>query len=130
MPYFRKNIRLKNYNYSTCNYYFVTICTHNRQNLFLPHLDPKYGHKLNITSSFYNNQNVAAPLCGTNTTILLDKIKQIPGYYTAEVDFYCLMPNHLHLIIYLSSNNKTPLWLIIKAFKDWTTREIKKAAHL
>lgn len=30
----RKQIRLKDYDYSQNGYYFVTICTHNRQNLF------------------------------------------------------------------------------------------------
>lgn len=30
----RKNIRLKNYDYSQCNAYFITICTYNRANLF------------------------------------------------------------------------------------------------
>ncbi|MDD4568860.1 MAG: hypothetical protein PHE70_01830 [Tepidanaerobacteraceae bacterium] len=29
----RKNIRLKEYDYSQAGYNFVTICTHNRQNL-------------------------------------------------------------------------------------------------
>ena len=30
----RKNLRLKEYDYSQNGYYFITICTHNRQNLF------------------------------------------------------------------------------------------------
>ena len=30
----RKQIRLKDYDYSQNGYYFITICTHNRQNLF------------------------------------------------------------------------------------------------
>ncbi|MEG1845892.1 MAG: hypothetical protein RR239_03220, partial [Oscillospiraceae bacterium] len=30
----RKNIRLKNYDYSQNNVYFVTVCTHNRMHLF------------------------------------------------------------------------------------------------
>ena len=31
----RKNIRLKDYDYSKDNAYFITICTHNRKNLFV-----------------------------------------------------------------------------------------------
>ena len=27
----RKNIRLKNYDYSRCGYYFITICTYNHE---------------------------------------------------------------------------------------------------
>ena len=30
----RKKLRLENYDYSQCNAYFVTLCTHNRQQLF------------------------------------------------------------------------------------------------
>lgn len=30
----RKQTRLKDYDYSQNGYYFITICTHNRQNLF------------------------------------------------------------------------------------------------
>jgi len=30
----RKSIRLKNYDYSKEGLYFITICTHNRENLF------------------------------------------------------------------------------------------------
>jgi REP element-mobilizing transposase RayT len=30
----RRSIRLKEYDYSTAGYYFVTICTQNRENLF------------------------------------------------------------------------------------------------
>ena len=33
LPY-RKSIRLKNYDYSSNGYYFVTICTQNREKLF------------------------------------------------------------------------------------------------
>lgn len=30
----RKQIRLKDYDYSQNGYYFITVCTHNQQNLF------------------------------------------------------------------------------------------------
>lgn len=30
----RKSIRLKEYDYSQPGYYFITFCTHNRENLF------------------------------------------------------------------------------------------------
>ena len=30
----RKNIRLKDYDYSQAGYYFVTICTNDKKNLF------------------------------------------------------------------------------------------------
>jgi hypothetical protein len=33
----RKPIRLKKYDYSTAGYYYVTICTRNRENIFEKH---------------------------------------------------------------------------------------------
>ena len=30
----RKQIRLKNYDYSSCGYYFVTICTNGKRKVF------------------------------------------------------------------------------------------------
>lgn len=30
----RKQIRLKGYDYSQCGYYFITVCTYERQHLF------------------------------------------------------------------------------------------------
>ena len=37
----RKSIRLKDYDYSQAGYYFVTICLHNRENVFGKIIDGK-----------------------------------------------------------------------------------------
>ncbi|MCK4936378.1 MAG: transposase [Elusimicrobiales bacterium] len=101
---FRKNIRLKDYNYSANGYYFVTICAYRAQSLF-----------------------VVAPSYGANfKKIVEEKINQVSKYYKGVgLDFYVIMPNHIHLILVLNNANVS-LPKIINAFKSWVTRDIKK----
>lgn len=78
MPYYsRKRNRLQGYNYSTDNYYFITICTHNKMCIFG---EPR---KLNELGKI-------AESC----------ILQIQKYYPpVRVDQYIVMPNHIHMIL-------------------------------
>jgi len=50
----KKNIRLKEYDYSTNGYYFVTICTNYRKKMFEPKISDKYDYNF--------SKNVAAGL--------------------------------------------------------------------
>ena len=71
----RRSIRLKDWDYRSPGYYFVTICTHGRQNLFD---NPEY-------------QALAA-----------DALTRIPQQKHARhvvVDVWVVMPNHVHVII-------------------------------
>ena len=71
----RKLNRLKNYDYSSNGLYFVTICTKNR----VQHVNlTEYGKILN------------------------DQIIEMNSIYTdKEIMKYVIMPDHLHMIIYL-----------------------------
>lgn len=71
----RRSIRLKDWDYRSAGYYFVTICTHQRENLF-------------ETAVF---QEITA-----------HAIERIPNQkHTAhvELDEWIVMPNHIHLIL-------------------------------
>lgn len=48
----RKQIRLQEYDYSQPGYYFVTICTYNRQPLFTPFVGRTYVCARLLTSVF------------------------------------------------------------------------------
>lgn len=74
----RKNIRLKEYDYSKNGYYFVTICTKDMLSLFGKIVDFKmtyndYGKKLYSAIDKFSIKNV-------------------------KISYYQVMPNHLHLI--------------------------------
>ena len=100
--YSRKSARIPNYDYSACNYYFVTICTHNRHCLFG---SPDH---LNLLGN-----------------IAQKHIKQIPEHYDGvKIDQYVVMPNHIHMIVILE-NRSHNLNQIIAQYKSGVTREIK-----
>jgi len=76
----RKNIRLVGYDYSQNGFYFVTICTQNRENLFGYVVDGKM-----ILNEF--------------GMIVDTKINELKKYNNVDIDIYRVMPNHVHLIL-------------------------------
>ena len=99
--------------------------------MFIPFADSKYGHEIPDETVSGIAGGVAAPFYGARqkmTEIVVDKLNQISQYYPAETDFYVIMPNHLHLIVYIKEDKKVSLALIIKAFKSWTTMGAKNVA--
>ena len=79
----RKSIRLKNYDYSSNGYYFVTICVQNREKLF--------------------GEIVGATLCGrpNNPDKIITKwlLELENKFNDIKIDEYIIMPNHIHFII-------------------------------
>jgi len=86
----RKDLRLKGFDYSSTGAYFLTICTQHRKNILgaivgegfpLPKLSP-YG-------------------------IIADRwIQKIPEKYPeASVDRYVIMPNHIHILLFIIKDN-------------------------
>ncbi len=73
----RKRNRLKDYDYSTQNYYFVTVCTHNKKPLFgKPDQLNEYGK------------------------IAERDLLSIPKHFEGiKINQYVIMPNHIHAII-------------------------------
>jgi putative transposase len=88
-----KNIRLKHYDYSQDGYYFVTICT----NYQCPYLS-----------------ELRQEICRA-----IEKLNQIDGI---RVDYFVVMPTHVHLIIILN-NSKISLGEIIRRLKASSSKE-------
>lgn len=108
--YFRKHIRLKGFDYTSSHYYFVTICTENWEPLFVPRISKKYDFTSSVATASSSNlifPHVAAASYAANcrvvenTNIVEKCILDIEQKYyeNVELDFYCIMPNHIHLII-------------------------------
>lgn len=85
----RKRNRLKEYNYSQGGYYFVTICVNDRENIF---------------GTVENNKCILNKY-GSIVEMCLKEIKKRYSYI--ELDYYVIMPNHVHVIIIIdpSKNN-------------------------
>lgn len=129
----RKKMRLKSYDYSSDGFYFVTICTKNRENYFGEIIDGKMilNEYWKIAEKSWN--------------------EIIKHYQNVEIDEFIIMPNHIHGIIiivgneYFRSDNEyfpnenngnenngnenihslPNLSNIIKWFKIWCTKEIR-----
>ncbi|MBU1132275.1 hypothetical protein KKC32_03470 [Patescibacteria group bacterium] len=83
----RKRNRLQNYDYSQNGLYFVTICTKNKEELF--------GNVKN-EKMILNEYGRIAKKCW----------REIPRHFPAvELDEFVVMPNHVHGIIEIVSNN-------------------------
>ena len=98
----RKSPRMKHYDYSTPNYYFVTICTNGKRCLFG---EP---NQLN-----------------TLGRIAEDKLRQIDRHFAGVmVDKYVVMPNHIHVILALQQSN-AELSAIVGQYKAAVTKQAR-----
>ncbi len=111
----RKNIRLKDYDYTKAGYYFVTICTKDRKKILA-----------NIVGGGFH----AAPLIdlypiGKEIIKSIEFIeKQNKNIY---VDKYTIMPNHMHMIVVIDNaepggHGNPPLHKIVGTMKSFVNR--------
>ena len=92
----RKNIRLKYYDYSLEGYYFITICTKNRECILST-------IKLNNNK----NYNMALTPIGEKVDQYLNKVRNI--YLNISIDEYIIMPNHIHIILIIHKKEKNSI---------------------
>ena len=101
----RKSPRIPNYDYTSCNYYFITICTHDKKRIFgLPDKLNRYGK------------------------IAFDNIARIEeNYSSVRVDKFVIMPNHVHMILALEEESGNPdVCLLVALYKTGVTKQIRK----
>ena len=118
----RKSIRLKGYDYSQEGYYFITICTQNRQKILsnIVGAGPVSAQNINLTYAGKLREKIYLNLKNEFVNIKLHD--------------YVIMPNHIHGIIEIRERADTgpapTISDIICSFKTRTTgcilKEIKK----
>ncbi len=103
----RKTTRIHKFDYSSENYYFVTICTHEKKCIF------GKPSELSLLGKIANQ----------------DMLNLEKHYYNVHVDGFCVMPNHIHAIIVIKNqdhNERTPsLNNIIGQYKSGVSRKAK-----
>jgi len=125
----RKSVRLKGFDYSSPGYYFITICTYERQHLFGDIVDKTM------------HQNDYGKIAETE----LLRTKEKRNYI--DIEKYVIMPNHIHLLVVIKdgadiTNTDTArrvptterfgqptiksIPTIIRAYKSATCNEIRK----
>jgi len=89
----RRLNRLKEYDYSAPNAYFITVCTNKRRTLFWDNVGATIGRPQDIQLSKYG-------------IIAEETVKNIPEHYPAvSVDNYVIMPNHIHLLLQINTDS-------------------------
>ena len=108
----RKKLRLGEWDYSNSGYYFITICTKDKHNLFWAHVGN--GHARSAAG-----------------TIAEENLLAIPFHYPhVKIDKYVIMPNHIHAILVIDSANMEracpfpTLSTIIGSYKSSVSRAI------
>ncbi len=97
----RKNPRMSSIDYTSPNYYFVTICTHQKACIF------------GFTGQLSRSGRIAA-----------DGIAAIPKHFpNVKVDKFVIMPNHIHAIIVLGGHD-TDLSVVVGLYKSHVSKEI------
>ena len=131
----RKELRIKQYDYSSRGAYFITICTKNREKTLSRIAFPVGVGALDDPPSVFDAQIVLTEIGQIVEKNLLSS-ENISG---VTIDEYVIMPNHIHVIIYLdpdkynnhtdgSSRAPTPtnemIPQVVSAFKRFCNKEL------
>ena len=97
LPTMKRN-RLKDYDYSSSGMYFITICTKDKKNI----LWAKESSDVVGEDSILPSKSVKLSQYGQ---IVDETINSIPTYYPhVTLLQYVIMPNHVHLILYIPND--------------------------
>lgn len=102
MPSSRKRNRLQNWDYASEGLYFITICTVQKQCL----LGRIVGDDAHIVPYRKNDADMNPRICLSENGKIVDQHLQfMPGIMQ-----YCIMPNHIHALILVSTESAGPMW--------------------
>ncbi len=108
----RKNIRLKNFDYSSVGAYYITVCTDERKNLFWK----------NSKEIVYSPEEVILSAYGEVVLGAIVKINEI--YPSVSVLCFVIMPNHVHIVLQFEKSESMPsLQRVISQFKGYVSKK-------
>ena len=117
----RKQIRIKDYDYSAPGAYFVTICTKNRAQILWE----------TVGADIIRPQDVSLSVVGK---IVEQGVLQISNHYDhIAVDKFCIMPNHVHLILVIQNNedgrmiSAPTVSTVVGSMKRWVSKQIGRS---
>lgn len=121
----RKKNRLAGYDYSSGGAYFVTVCVQN------PNISLWNRVGADIIRPNYEFVEEAEIPLSEQGEIVETAINNIPQYYkNIEVDKYCIMPDHIHLIVFITSErdgriiSAPTLSTVVGQMKRWASKQI------
>ncbi len=113
-----KPIRIDNYDYSTPGAYFITVCTANRKKIFWNF----------VGADIIRPQNV--PLSPIGKIAEQGILQMVEHYENIVVDNYCIMPDHIHLILRIEPNihgrivSAPTVSTVVGSMKRWVSRQV------
>lgn len=108
----RKKIRLVGYDYSSSGAYFITVCTGDKKPLLWKN----------------SNLDVGLSRCGETVKTAIESIEK--HYEGVAVDKYCIMPNHIHLILTITADESgrmisaPTVSTVVGSMKRWVSKEL------
>lgn len=113
----RKDYRLKNYDYSSPNAYFITICIKDRH----PILWQRVSHD-DVGAAISRPVSYELSTYGKVTETATNNIPNI--YPTVNVDKYAIMPNHIHMILSIIERPSPSTATIVNQMKGYVSKQI------
>lgn len=117
----RKRLRLPDYDYTQNGYYFVTLCTQNRQKLF-------------DMSTVVDVEPFVVPSEKPQNKIIEKWLAELSVKFNVIIDRYVIMPGHIHFILIITDQNHSEQYIaerhtgrslpdMMQWFKTMTTNE-------
>ena len=108
----RKHLRLPDYDYSLAGAYFLTLCVKDRKPIFW-----------DGRGELRSPENLSSI-----GRVVEEELKRLDGIYEgARLDKYCIMPDHIHLILFLEDGRTQfapTVSRIVKQFKGVVTKRL------
>ena len=127
----RKDIRLKDYDYSSPGAYFITICTEKRENLFWSDaFDAQDFFWHSVGANCVRPQNL--PLSNIGKIVLEELEKWHETYNAVSLYSYVIMLNHLHIMVVIFADEygrpqvAPTIERMVKQFKGAVTKKVGK----
>ena len=129
----RKPIRIENYDYSTPGAYFITVCTANREKIFWSDRRGELCSPADSTNTGDQRSPLRVELSDVGKIVDAEIQKMNTVYDAVRVDKYCIMPDHIHFIISINTdeNGRTQfaptISRVMKQFKGSITKQVGRS---
>ena len=117
----RKQTRLCEYDYGQNGAYFITVCTINREKILWN----------GVGADIIRPEEV--PLSDIGRTVEKGILQMADHYQNVAVDKYCIMPDHIHLILRIESKadgrmiSAPTVSVVVGSMKRWVSRWLGRA---
>jgi len=134
----RKAIRIEDYDYSTPGAYFITVCTANREKIFWSDRRGELCSPADNVQTGDQRSPLRVELSDVGKIVDVEIQKMNTVYDAVRVDKYCIMPDHIHFILSIDTdeNGRTcrgklcspacapTISRVIKQFKGSITKQV------